>query len=174
MPIIKSHGSGKFKKKELGSIGRNVVFEDDILVFHPENVEIGNNVYIGHRTILKGYHRNKLIIGDDTWIGQSVMLHSAGGIRIGKNVGIAPLVCIFSSQHDISDCSNAIITNKKLFYNEVIIEDGCDIGWRATILPGVKIGKGSIVGAGAVVTKDVEPFSIVAGVPAKKLRKIKE
>jgi maltose O-acetyltransferase len=55
----------------------------------------------------------------------------------------------------------------------VIIEDDVWIGARVIILPGVKIGKGSIVGAGAVVTKDVEPYSIVAGVPAKLIRKRK-
>ena len=58
-----------------------------------------------------------------------------------------------------------------LEFGEVIIEDGCDIGIGSVILPGVKIGEGSIVGAGAVVTKDVLPYSVVAGNPAKSLRK---
>ncbi|NCO95922.1 MAG: N-acetyltransferase, partial [Armatimonadetes bacterium CG_4_9_14_3_um_filter_66_14] len=53
---------------------------------------------------------------------------------------------------------------------EVVIEDGCDIGVGTVILPGVTIGEGSIVGAGAVVTRNVAPYSVYAGVPAKKLR----
>jgi len=171
MPIFKSHGSGKYKKKQLGHLGENVILEEEVLIFHPENVEIGDNVYIGHRTILKGYFKNKLIIGSGSWIGQSVMIHSAGGVHIGKNVGIAPLVCIFSSQHSIDQAKKDNITDNKILFKEVIIEDGCDIGWCATILPGVKIGKGSVVGAGAVVSRDVKPFSVVAGVPARELRK---
>jgi len=71
-------------------LGRNVVFERGVLVFHPENIEIGENVYIGHATILKGYYKNKMIVGDHTWIGAQCFLHSAGGLRIGRAVGIGP------------------------------------------------------------------------------------
>lgn len=76
--LYKSHGNGFFKEDDFKKIGKNVIFEDNVLVFHPENIEIGNNVYIGHNTILKGYYRNAMIIGDDTWIGQFCFFHSAG------------------------------------------------------------------------------------------------
>lgn len=165
-----SHGNGKFKKEDFGKIGENVIFEDGVLVFHPGNIEIGNNVYIGHNTFLKGYHKNKMVIGDNSWIGQNCFFHSAGGITIGKAVGIAPSVNILTSVHKEGDICKPILSNE-VTLGEVIIEDGCDIGIGAIILPRVKIGEGSIVGAGAVVTKDVEPYSIVAGIPAKLLRK---
>jgi len=94
-----SHGSGKFKREDFKKIGDNVIFEEDVLVFYPENIEIGNNIYIGHNTILKGYYKNKMKIGDHTWIGQGCFFHSAGGIKIGKAVGIGPKVKILTYVH---------------------------------------------------------------------------
>lgn len=166
-----SHGSGKFKIEDFKKVGDNVIFEEGVLVFHPENIEIGNNVYIGHNTILKGYYKNKMIIGDHTWIGQNCFLHSAGGIKIGKAVGIGPMVKISTSMHK-EELSKPVLFCD-LEFGEVIIEAGCDVGIGSIILPGVKIGEGSIVGAGSVVTKEVEPYSVVAGVPAKVLRRRK-
>jgi len=164
-----SHGTGKFSPSDFQKIGTNVIFENGILVFHPENIEIGNNVYIGHRTILKGYRKNKFIIGNNTWIGQNSFFHSAGGIQIGKNVGIGPMVKILTSNHKDENIERPIIFND-LEFKKVIIEDNCDIGIGAIILPGVTIGKVAIIGAGAVVTKDIPPYSVAVGVPAKVIR----
>jgi acetyltransferase-like isoleucine patch superfamily enzyme len=168
----RSHGSGKFKIEDFKKIGDNVIFEENVRVFHPENIEIGNNVYIGHNTILKGYYKSEMIIGDHTWIGQSCFLHSAGGITIGKAVGIGPGVKILTSVHKGEELSKPILFND-LEFGEVIIGDGCDVGISSIILPGVKIGEGSIVGAGSIVTKDVEPYRVVVGIPAKVLRRRK-
>lgn len=166
----KTHGDGQFSLKDIKKIGENVIFENGVLVFHPENISIGNNIYIGHNTILKGYYKNEMVIDDHTWIGQGCFLHSAGGIEIGKAVGIGPAVKIVTSVHKDEDLSKPLIFCD-LEFSKVIIENGCDIGVGAIILPGVKIGEGSIVGAGSVVTKDVEPYAIVAGSPAKVLRR---
>jgi acetyltransferase-like isoleucine patch superfamily enzyme len=166
----KTHGDGLFSLEDFKKIGANVIFESGVLVFHPENIEIGNNAYVGHNTILKGYYKNEMTIGDHTWIGQACFLHSGGGIEIGKAVGIGPAVKILTSTHKEEDLAKPILFCDVEF-GEVVIEDGCDIGIGSIILPGVKIGEGSIVGAGAVVTKDVKPYTVVAGVPAKILRK---
>ncbi len=165
----KTHGDGKFKLEQFAKLGQDVIFESGILVFHPENIELGDNVYIGHNAILKGYHKNKLIIGTGTWVGQQCFFHSAGGLTIGKNVGIGPAVKIITSFHE-EDGRNVPILHSKIKFTPVAIEDDADIGVGAIILPGVTIGQGAQVGAGAVVTKNVEPFSVVAGVPAQKLR----
>jgi acetyltransferase-like isoleucine patch superfamily enzyme len=165
----KTHGDGSFAVKDFKKIGENVIFEKGVLVFHPENISIGNNVYIGHNTILKGYYKNEMVIGDHTWIGQGCFLHSGGGIEIGKAVGIGPMVKIITSVHREDDFSKPLIFCDYEF-GKVIIEDGCDIGVSAIILPGVKIGEGSIIGASSVVTKDVEPYTVAAGIPAKVLR----
>ena len=165
----RSHGSGGFRPEQFRKLGENVIFEKGVLVFHPENIEIGDNVYIGHYTILKGYYKNLMVIGDHTWIGQQCFLHSAGGLYIGRGVGIGPRVVILTSQHKPTELDVPVYF-QPLEFAEVILEDGCDIGAGAIILPGVKIGKGAIIGAGAVVTRDVPPFEVWIGVPARKLR----
>ncbi|MFH1054849.1 MAG: acyltransferase [Candidatus Altiarchaeota archaeon] len=167
--IFKSHGDGSFKLKEFKKVGCNVIFEKGVLVFHPENIELGSNIYVGHYSILKGYYKNLMLIGDDTWIGQGCFLHSAGGIKIGKAVGLGPAVKILTSVHT-EEGRKRPITSSTLEFGEVVIGDGCDIGMGAIILPGKTIGEGSIVGAGSVVTKDVEPYSVVAGNPARLLK----
>ena len=167
--INRSHGSGEFELKDFRRLGEGVIFEKGVLVFHPENIEIGDNVYIGHYTILKGYYKNLMIIGDHTWIGQHCFLHSAGELIIGKAVGIGPGVIILTSQHEALDTTLPVYLTP-IKFGKVIIEYGCDIGAGAIILPGVKIGEGAIIGAGSVVTKDVPPYEIWAGVPARKIR----
>lgn len=165
----KTHGDGSFKAKDFQKLGENVIFEKGVLIFHPENIEIGDNVYIGHNTILKGYHKNKMIIKEGTWIGQQCFFHSAGGLTIGKNVGIGPAVKIITSSHGEEGLDTPILQSKVKFM-PVIIEDSADIGVGAIILPGVTVGRGAQIGAGAVVTKNIEAFSVAAGVPARVLR----
>src|SRR5437879_1878688 len=97
--INESHGTGAFELSEFKKLGENVVFESGVLVFHPRTISIGRNVYIGHNTILKGYHKGELIIGDNSWIGQMCFLHSAGGIVIEADVGLGPCVKILTSFH---------------------------------------------------------------------------
>ncbi|NKQ38612.1 MAG: acyltransferase [Methanosarcinales archaeon] len=167
--IHKSHGTGEFRLKDFRRLGKDIVFEKNVLVFHPENIEIGDNVYIGHYTILKGYHKNSMVIDDHTWIGQQCFFHSAGGLRIGKAVGVGPKVTILTSQHQTLD-RNIPVYFSPLEFAEVVLEDGCDIGAGVIILPGVRVGEGAIVGAGAVVTHDIPPYEIWAGVPARRIR----
>ena len=170
--IKKSHGNGEFSLSEFRKIGENVVFEKGVMVFHPENIEIGNNVYIGHNAMLKGYYKNIMRIGDNTWIGQGSFFRSGGGLYIGNNVGVGPFIKILTHQHIEEEPEKPILLCGQIF-EEVIIEDNCDIGIGSIILPGVRIGKGSIVGAGTVVTSDVEPFTLVVGNPSRFLRKRK-
>ncbi|MFH1312883.1 MAG: acyltransferase [Candidatus Eisenbacteria bacterium] len=163
-----SYGSGEFRREELAAIGDNVVIERGALILKPERVKIGSNVYIGHYAILRGYDANHLVIGNDTWIGQFCYINSAGGVEIGSRVGIGPYVKMMSSEH-AEEGRDVPVLLCDLEFARVRIEDDCDIGIGAVILPGVTVGKGAIVGAGAVVTRDVEPYSIVAGVPARKI-----
>ncbi len=164
-----SHGSGEFKISDFRSAGKNIIFEKGVLAFHPENITLGNNIYIGHNTILKAYYKNQMQIGDNTWIGQNCFFHSAGNISIGKAVGIGPHVKILTSVHEDGDIETPVLYHP-LSFKSVEIGDGSDIGTAAMIMPGVKIGEGAIVGAGSVVTKDVPAYAVVAGVPAKILR----
>ena len=165
----RSHGSGLFEPNQFASLGRDVVLEPGVLVFHAENIEIGDNVYIGHQTILKGYFKNRLSIGAGTWIGQQCFLHAAGGLTVGRNVGIGPGVKIITSNHAESGIDTPIL-HGRIEFREVMIEDDADLGVGAIVLPGVTIGRGAQIGAGAVVSRDVPAFAVAAGVPARVLR----
>jgi acetyltransferase-like isoleucine patch superfamily enzyme len=165
----KSHGTGRFRIEDLASVGPDCVIEEGVLVFHPENVHLGRNVYVGHQTILKGYYKNELRIGDETWIGQQCFFHAAGGIDIGARVGIAPAVRILTSVHAEAGREVPVLFSP-IELGRVAIEDDSDLGIGAIVLPGVTIGRGAIVGAGAVVTSDVPPNTIAAGGPARVIR----
>ena len=170
MKRFSSHGTGAFRAEELASCGAHVVFEEGVRVFHPETVHLGENVYVGHDTILKGYYQGAgMHIGDDTWIGQQCFFHSAGGLRIGRGVGIGPGVKIITSTHEDPGPGLAIMEGP-ISFRPVEIGDGTDLGVGATILPGVTIGRGVQVGAGAVVAEDLPDFAVAAGVPARVLR----
>lgn len=161
----RSHGDGSFSAHQLARCGPDCIFETGVLVFHPEQIELGANVYVGHYAILKGYYKNKMRIGDETWIGPQSFLHSAGGIEIGSRVGIGPGVRVITSFHREAG-RDVPILNAPIDLAPVVIEDDCDLGVGAVVLPGVRIGKGAQIGAGAVVTRDVPPYSVAWGVPA--------
>jgi len=128
-------------------------------------------VYIGQGTYLDGGYGSGITIGDGVWIGEGVYMHGAGGIVIGNNVGIGPHVKILTSTHKIDGvCWDSPIIDNDLVFAPVRIHDNVDIGVGAIIMPGVEIGEGAMVGAGAVVTKSIFPFAVSAGNPARVLR----
>lgn len=166
---MKSHGTGE-APWSFRSLGTGVVIERGALVFHAENITLGNEVYVGHNAILKGYYKNEMHIGNGCWIGQQVFLHSAGGLTIGNDVGIGPGVCILTSQHDLDQEHHLPILKRKLRFAPVRIGNGSDVGANAVILPGVSLGDYVQVGAGAVVTKSFPSDSVIVGVPARNVR----
>jgi acetyltransferase-like isoleucine patch superfamily enzyme len=107
----------------------------------------------------------KLRIGDDVSIGKSAMLQCIGGITIGNQVMVAHGSQIISAGHRVPAAGESMRFSG-LDVAPIVIEDEAWIGGGAIVLPGVTIGRGAIVAAGAVVTKDVEPYTIVGGIPA--------
>ncbi len=107
-------------------------------------------------------------IGDYTTIGNDAFLDGREGLSIGNCVNIAAEVRIYTREHDIDDPMFREVGGA------IVIEDYAYIGSRVTVLPGVHIGYGAVVGSGAVVTKNVEPFTLVGGVPAKPIRRRNE
>lgn len=169
MVAPRSHGTGEFRPEQFRRLGRGVVFERGVLVFHPENIEIGDEVYVGHNAILKGYYRGTMCIGDRSWVGQGAFLHSAGDVIIGRRVGIGPGVHIITSVH----CDRGPEVpwmDGALEFAPVTIGDGADIGAGAVLLPGARVGRLALVGAGAVVTGEIPDGAIAVGVPARFLR----
>ncbi|MCB9544523.1 MAG: acyltransferase [Myxococcales bacterium] len=169
MRRFQSHGDGSFRPEDLRGLGADVVFEAGVRIWHPETVTLGENVYVGHDAMLKGYYRGELVVGRDTWLGQGVFLHSAGGIYIGERVGVGPFVKMLTSVHDEAGRAVPILA-APLRFAPVHVEDDADLGVGSILLPGVRVGRGAQVGAGAVVTRDVPPYAVVAGNPAKLLR----
>lgn len=123
-------------------------------------------IQIGKKSSIKmnAYIEGKNIkIGENSSIGRFSYLDGRGELIIGNNVSISPHVFFITGSHDVNS------SEFKFEASSIIIEDYVWIGTRTTIKGGVKIGKGAVVAIGAVVTKDVEPYTIVGGVPAKKI-----
>lgn len=135
---------------------------------HLETFEIGTGVFIGTGAFIQGRHDGTCIIGDHVWIGPQAYF-DARQMILEDYVGWGPGAKVLGSEHTGLPSSVPIITTD-LEIRPVRIGAGADIGTNAIILPGVYVGPGAIVGAGAVVVADVEPFSVVAGVPARFLR----
>lgn len=126
----------------------------------------GTTIHMGARF----YDPRNIAIGEDTVVGERAVLDGRSRLMIGNHVDIASEVMIYNSEHDVHD------DEFKAKSGDVHIDDYAFVGPRVIILPGVKIGKGAVVAAAAVVTRDVAPYAIVAGIPAKTIgeRRAKE
>lgn len=136
------------------------------LAYRLAGIKIGKNSYIHMGT--RFYLPINITIGNGTVIGDHCFLDGRAKLEIGNNVDIASQVLIYNSEHDVQSEGFDPVEEP------VEIGDYVFIGPRAIILPGVKIGKGAIVAAGAVVTTDVKPFEIAGGVPAKVIGERKD
>ncbi|MEA5551758.1 DapH/DapD/GlmU-related protein [Anabaena cylindrica UHCC 0172] len=174
-------------------IGNSVYIQDGVEFISTDAIEIGDRVYIfkgvridgeGHknniihlengvileRNVLIGaLNKTEIKIGQDTFIGPGVCIAGPGNIKIGKYCLIAAHTGIYANNHNFTDPIEPIkyqgITRKG-----IVIEDDCWLGHGVKVLDGVTIGKGSVIGAGAVVTKDIPPFSVAVGIPARVIK----
>lgn len=135
---------------------------------HPETFEMGDGVFIGAQAYIQGRHDGTARIGNHVWIGPQAYF-DARDLVLEDHVGWGPGAKVLGSSHAGIPIDRPIIETD-LEIRPVHVEAWADIGTGAILLPGVRVGKGSIVGAGAVVTRDVPPFSICAGVPARFVR----
>lgn len=140
-------------------VGRGVRFR------HPETFEIGDGVFIGEQSMIQGRIDGTCRIGNHTWIGPHTFL-DARSLALGEYVGWGPGAKVLGSTHT-GDPVDVPIIQTDLDIRPVTVEAWADVGVNAVLLPGVTVGRGAIVGAGAVVTRDVPPFAVVAGVPAR-------
>ena len=148
--------------------GNSVRIGRGTLTIHPETFEIGDGVFIGDQVLIQGRVDGRCVIGAHSWIGPQSYF-DARDLVIEEYVGWGPGARVLGSSHTGLPVDVPIVQTP-LEIRPVRIEAWADVGVNAVILPGVTVGRGAIVGAGAVVTKDVAPFSVVTGVPAVFLR----
>ena len=147
--------------------GNGLMIHGQVGFKHLETFELGDGVFIGAGAYLQGRFDGRCKIGDHVWIGPQSYF-DARELVIEDFVGWGPGAKVLGSQHTGLPVRVPIVQTD-LEIKPVRIGAWADIGTNAVILPGVTVGKGSIVGAGAVVTENVPPFAVVAGVPARFL-----
>jgi acetyltransferase-like isoleucine patch superfamily enzyme len=162
-------------------VGKNFIAQDNCeinglsqkcLVFG-DKVTIGSYAIIRPSNLYGGEAGVGLKVGNNSNIGPYSYIGCSGYIEIGDNVMMSPRVSIYSENHNFSD-PEIPMNEQGVTRSFVKIEDDCWIAANSVILAGVTIGKGSVVAAGSIVTKDVPPFSIVAGNPAKVIKNRKD
>jgi maltose O-acetyltransferase len=127
-------------------------------------INIGKKTHISMNLFITGYYNGcRISIGDNCVINRRCYLDGRTGIAVGNNVNISFDACILTLHHDAAEPGFPAVGG------EVVIRDHAWIGIGATILPGVTIGEGAVVAARAVVVRDVPPYAIVGGVPAKRI-----
>lgn len=128
----------------------------------------GENVNIEKGAIFSEH----ISLGNNSGIGIRAQIEN--NVTIGNDVMMGPDCMIFTRNHEFADTDRSMCLQGFSQVKDVVIEDDVWIGARVIILPGVKIGKGSILGAGSVITKNVEPYTVVGGNPAKLIKRRKE
>ena len=170
----------------LGGIGRSCLIEEDVRLQIPQRIFLGSRVFVGQYSYLDG-QTSFLKLGDDVHLARFCTLRAGeggitvrdgaginmrcfldgnGGLEIGPNTLLSPGVQVISGNH-VFDDPDMPIRFQGTHYGKVTIGEDCWLGTNVLVLPGVTIGRGAVVGAGAVVTKDVPEYGIALGIPAK-------
>jgi acetyltransferase-like isoleucine patch superfamily enzyme len=171
--------------------GRHVHLDPGVLLSYPGRIHLGHGARIARNVALRANSALEpgiavgdqcmiqdgallnasegfVHVGDRSWIGPFCVIYGNGGVRIGRDVMVAAHSCITSVGHR-HDLLHIPMMAQGIEVGPVTIADDVWIGMNCTILPGVTIGRGAIVAAGAVVRNDVAPFTIVGGVPAREI-----
>jgi acetyltransferase-like isoleucine patch superfamily enzyme len=166
----------KISFKHKISLGQTIFIGDNVEInaLSKDGIQFGNNVSIHRNTIIDctGGIRaigEKLIMGDNVGLSPNCYIQVRGPVIIGNNVIFGPGVSIFSETHNFSN-PDKFINEQGETRKGVTIEDGVWIGSGATILDGVTVGRNSIIAAQSLVNKNVPPYSIVGGIPAKVIK----
>jgi acetyltransferase-like isoleucine patch superfamily enzyme len=173
----------------LGALGRGCRIEPGVSLQYPGRIRIGDGTGIGRNATLRANtgqspgielgkgvsindavvinaNRGRVTLGDHSWLGPFCLVYGNGGVTIGRNVLVAGHSSINTVSHSAERC-DIPVNDQPVVTDPVVIEDDVWVGLNAVILQGVTIGRGTIVGAGAVVTGSIPPWSIAVGVPAR-------
>ena len=153
---------------ELKQIGEDVAFMQNVTIMSPQKLSIGNNVLFNVGVHVQA--TQDITIGDNTHFAPYCILY--GPLEVGNKCAVAAHT-VFASIGHTYDQPDVPFVDLPAKAGKIVLEDNVWIGANASIIAGVRIGTGSIVGAGAVVTHDVEPYSVVGGVPARLIHRRK-
>ena len=182
-------------KSLFAEVGRGVVFGRNVVIRHPHKIQIGSNVMIDDNCVLdaKGCQGTdfvlgnnvilsrgcilsakdgKLSIGDNTNFGSNCLVYAVKETRIGRDTLFAAQCYVGGSMYHIERTDIPPIRQGS-YAHGVSIGDGCWLGASVKVIDGVTIGDGVVLGTGAVVNKNIEPFTVAVGVPAKVIKKRK-
>jgi acetyltransferase-like isoleucine patch superfamily enzyme len=156
-------------------LGQNVYLDRGVYLHAlPAGISIGDNTFIMHHTMLHVFNfrdlpQAEIRIGKNCFMGEFNVVRGQGGVKIGNDVYTGPMVQIVAVNH-VYDDPTRLIRQQGITAQGIAIEDDVWIGANAVILDGVTVGRGSIIGAGAVVANDIPPYSIAVGAPAKPIK----
>jgi acetyltransferase-like isoleucine patch superfamily enzyme len=148
-------------------VGKGTIVEPNLRIINSANVLIGNHCLLKENIYLRAGTEGKVVIKDRAAINSFCQIYGHGDVEIGEGTEIGPGVLITTTDHDYHD-------ELRTRFKPVLIGRNVWIGANVTILPGIKIGDNAVIGAGAVVTKDIPSYSVAVGIPAKVIKNIKK
>ncbi len=160
-------------------LGRGCYLDEGVYIHAcPRGVQIGPNTLVMHGAVLHVYNFRSLPnagirIGRDSLIGEYTVIRGQGGVTIGDRVYTSPMTQLIAVDHVFDDPDRPFV-EQGITAQGIVIEDDVWLGSSSVVTDGVRIGKGAVVAAGAVVTQDVSPHSVVAGVPARVVKEIND
>lgn len=185
-----------YYRNRLGALGENCIIERGVDLQHPEHISIGDSNRIGRNVTLRANtkrnpgivigdavsildsaliasNEGKIIIGERSLLGPFCLIYGNGNVTIGSNVLIAAQTSISTVSHYTDRC-DIPINEQGTFCDPIVIEDDVWIGMNTVILQGVRIGRGAIIGAGALVNKSIPAWNIAVGTPVKLIGRRKD
>lgn len=160
-------------------LGRSVYIDHGVYLHAcPDGITIGDRSFVMHNSILHVFNFRNLphagiTIGRDCFVGEANVIRGQGGVAIGNDVYTGPLVQILAVNHVYSD-PDTPIREQGITAQGITIEDDVWLAAGAIVLDGVRIGRGSVIGAGAVVASDIPPYSVAVGSPARVVKDRRE
>jgi acetyltransferase-like isoleucine patch superfamily enzyme len=150
--------------------------ENSYLHATPGGIRIGANTIVMHGAVLHVYNfrhmpQSQITIGRDSLIGEYTVIRGQGGVTIGDRVYTSPFTQIIAVNHVFDDPARPFV-EQGITAEGIVVEDDVWLGANVVVTDGVRIGRGAVVAAGAVVTRDVPPHTVVAGVPARAIKEI--
>ena len=158
-------------------LGRGAYLDQGVYVHAcPQGVEIGAGTLVMHGAVLHVYNFRDLPhagikIGQDSLIGEYTVIRGQGGVTLGDRVYTSPMTQLIAVNHNFDDPTRPCV-EQGITAQGIVVEDDVWLGSGAIITDGVRVGQGAVIAAGAVVTKDVAPHTVVGGVPARLIRQI--